>query len=191
MWCQLTNSLLLLLLLLLLVTGTAAASATSHSTTWCQLTTVTAAAAAAAGNRYCGCQRDLTLDHVVPADQFAAAAAAAAGNRYCGCQRDLTLDHVVPVSMGGGNSWANLVTACMACNQRKGNKSLAQLGWSLPCMPREPTPQEVGVIAGISKVRRMRRRNRTSLCHRIPDAVYQSMDFGNTRKLPLRQGFCQ
>jgi hypothetical protein len=77
--------------------------------------------------------------------------------RYCGCQRDLTLDHVVPVSLGGVNSWTNLVTACMACNQRKGNKSLAQLGWSLPCLPREPTPQEVGVIAGISKVRGERR----------------------------------
>ncbi|WIA38720.1 hypothetical protein OEZ86_002020 [Tetradesmus obliquus] len=71
--------------------------------------------------------------------------------QYCGCQRDLTLDHVIPVSAGGGNSWGNLVTACMACNQRKGNKSLAQLGWSLPAVPREPTPQEVGVIAGISK----------------------------------------
>jgi hypothetical protein len=53
---------------------------------------------------------------------------------------------------GGANSWVNLVTACMACNQRKGDKSLAQLGWRLPRAPREPTPQEVGIIAGISKV---------------------------------------
>lgn len=51
------------------------------------------------------------------------------------------------------NSWSNLVTACMACNQRKGDRSLAQLGWRLPRAPREPTPQEVGIIAGISKVR--------------------------------------
>jgi hypothetical protein len=40
----------------------------------------------------------------------------------------------------------------MTCNQRKGDKSLQQLGWSLPSVPREPTPQEVGVVAGISKV---------------------------------------
>lgn len=76
-----------------------------------------------------------------------------AGRRYCGSSRDLTLDHVTPVCRGGLNSWTNLVTACMSCNQRKGDKSLAQMGWSLPCLPREPTPQEVGVIAGISKVR--------------------------------------
>ncbi|KAF8059165.1 PGM2 [Scenedesmus sp. PABB004] len=71
--------------------------------------------------------------------------------QYCGSDRELTLDHVVPVCRGGANSWTNLVTACMACNQRKGNKSLAQLGWSLPSLPREPSPQEVGVLAGISK----------------------------------------
>jgi hypothetical protein len=57
------------------------------------------------------------------------------------------------VRRGGVNSWQNLVTACMSCNQRKGDKGLQQLGWKLPCVPREPSPQEVGIVAGISKVR--------------------------------------
>lgn len=71
--------------------------------------------------------------------------------QYCGASKELTLDHVTPVCRGGINSWQNLVTACMSCNQRKGDKSLQHLGWKLPQSPREPTPQEVGVLAGISK----------------------------------------
>eukprot|EP00878_Enallax_costatus_P018955 GHUV01019982.1.p1 GENE.GHUV01019982.1~~GHUV01019982.1.p1 ORF type:complete len:172 (+),score=36.11 GHUV01019982.1:551-1066(+) len=71
--------------------------------------------------------------------------------QYCGSSKELTLDHVIPVCRGGVNSWTNLVTACMACNQKKGDKSLAQLNWGLPRIPREPSPSELGVIAGISK----------------------------------------
>jgi hypothetical protein len=41
----------------------------------------------------------------------------------------------------------------MTCNQRKGDKSLQHLGWKLPKVPEEPTPQQLGVLAGISKVR--------------------------------------
>ena len=41
--------------------------------------------------------------------------------QYCGTQsHDLTLDHVVPRHRGGGHTWENLVTACKACNHRKG-----------------------------------------------------------------------
>lgn len=35
--------------------------------------------------------------------------------------RDLTIDHVMPRSLGGGTNWANVTTACMDCNSRKGN----------------------------------------------------------------------
>ena len=34
----------------------------------------------------------------------------------------LTIDHVIPKSRGGKKSWHNLVAACRACNQRKGNR---------------------------------------------------------------------
>ena len=42
---------------------------------------------------------------------------------YCGSNKDLTLDHVVPKSRGGGNEWTNLVTSCFKCNLRKGNRT--------------------------------------------------------------------
>ena len=35
---------------------------------------------------------------------------------YCGANKDLTLDHVLPKSRGGKTSWQNLVTACKKCN---------------------------------------------------------------------------
>jgi len=45
--------------------------------------------------------------------------------QYCGIVFDtksLNLDHVVPRDKGGKTSWDNLVTSCIACNSRKGNK---------------------------------------------------------------------
>ena len=41
--------------------------------------------------------------------------------QYCGTNKDLTLDHVLPRSRKGRSSWTNLVTACKSCNARKGN----------------------------------------------------------------------
>ena len=40
---------------------------------------------------------------------------------YCGNRdkKKLTIDHVVPQSKGGNNTWENLVTACMKCNNEK------------------------------------------------------------------------
>lgn len=57
--------------------------------------------------------------------------------QYCGWkasagQRErLTLDHVVPRAKGGGNSWTNLVACCVKCNNRKGDRSLADSGMTL------------------------------------------------------------
>ena len=44
---------------------------------------------------------------------------------YCGQHfrsRDLSRDHVVPRVQGGADRWTNVVTACRACNQRKGGR---------------------------------------------------------------------
>ncbi|MGI9254436.1 MAG: HNH endonuclease [Thermomicrobiales bacterium] len=60
--------------------------------------------------------------------------------QYCGraAGSDLTLDHVIPKSRGGGHSWENLVSACKACNHRKGSRSLNEARMTLRAAPREP-----------------------------------------------------
>ena len=70
---------------------------------------------------------------------------------YCGKQfpiNKLTVDHVIPISryaqfnptsVTGASSWSNCVCACEACNFRKGNKLLSELGWKLRIKPNAPT----------------------------------------------------
>ena len=46
--------------------------------------------------------------------------------QYCGEKKspgELTLDHILPRSRGGDNSPVNIVAACVACNNRKGNRT--------------------------------------------------------------------
>lgn len=44
--------------------------------------------------------------------------------QYCNAQTEkLTLDHVIPRSRGGGDTWENIVTACVKCNIKKGNRT--------------------------------------------------------------------
>src|SRR4029079_13134667 len=46
--------------------------------------------------------------------------------QYCGEKKSaggLTLDHIFPRSRGGDNSPVNIVTACVSCNNRKGNRT--------------------------------------------------------------------
>lgn len=50
-----------------------------------------------------------------------------------------TIDHVQPRSKGGTNTWENLVACCFGCNNRKGDKTLAELGWRLTFTPRMPS----------------------------------------------------
>lgn len=45
--------------------------------------------------------------------------------QYCNVlfePRELNLDHVIPRDKGGRTSWENVVTSCIRCNSRKGNK---------------------------------------------------------------------
>lgn len=46
--------------------------------------------------------------------------------QYCGVRAsafELTLDHITPRSRGGSSTPENLCAACMACNQRKGDRT--------------------------------------------------------------------
>jgi hypothetical protein len=57
--------------------------------------------------------------------------------QYCGKHsRELTLDHVMPRSRGGQSTWENLVACCRACNGRKGNRYLKDVGMHLLKQPR-------------------------------------------------------
>jgi 5-methylcytosine-specific restriction endonuclease McrA len=59
--------------------------------------------------------------------------------QYCGAQNvPLTIDHIVPKVHGGKDTWTNLVTACIACNNKKGNRALAETGMVLRTKPIKP-----------------------------------------------------
>lgn len=58
---------------------------------------------------------------------------------YCGSKRDLTIDHLIPKSKGGKNTWDNLVTCCISCNSKKGDKMLYETNMKLMKKPTEPT----------------------------------------------------
>ncbi len=59
--------------------------------------------------------------------------------QYCSYTGDeLTLDHVIPKSRKGGDTWENMVTACVKCNVKKGNKTPKEAGMPLRKNPRRP-----------------------------------------------------
>ncbi len=59
--------------------------------------------------------------------------------QYCGrAGHDLTLDHILPRHRGGGHTWDNLVTACKACNHRKGGRTPDEARLRLIRPPFEP-----------------------------------------------------
>jgi 5-methylcytosine-specific restriction endonuclease McrA len=66
--------------------------------------------------------------------------------QYCGqTASSLTIDHVIPRHLGGEHSWDNLVTACPACNHRKGARTIEQAQMHLLRHPKEP-PASAGYI---------------------------------------------
>jgi len=59
--------------------------------------------------------------------------------QYCGKKtHTLTIDHVIPKSRGGSDTWDNLVTACVKCNNKKGNRTPEEARMPLKKIPRKP-----------------------------------------------------
>ncbi|QSB44897.1 HNH endonuclease [Tsuneonella flava] len=59
--------------------------------------------------------------------------------QYCGSEKDLTFDHVVPRRAGGRTTWENIATACAPCNLRKGGRTPEQAAMRLAVNPIRPT----------------------------------------------------
>ena len=60
--------------------------------------------------------------------------------QYCGAKSvPMTIDHILARKKGGGDSWENLVAACVPCNTIKGNKRLNEANMKLLKIPRKPT----------------------------------------------------
>lgn len=60
--------------------------------------------------------------------------------QYCGKNHQaMTIDHIIPKSLGGRDTWENLVCACMRCNSKKGDQPLEKAGMKLIRLPRKPS----------------------------------------------------
>lgn len=58
---------------------------------------------------------------------------------YCGrSDLPLTIDHVIPRARGGEETWENLVTACVSCNNKKGDRTLEEADLKLRIRPYKP-----------------------------------------------------
>ncbi len=58
---------------------------------------------------------------------------------YCGSKKELTIDHIIPKSRGGKNTWNNLITCCLPCNLKKGDKTPDEARMPLRFQPKTPT----------------------------------------------------
>ena len=70
---------------------------------------------------------------------------------YCGARLafdDLTREHIRPVSRGGRDTWMNCITACRACNGRKGNRLPEEARMALLYLPYVPSLHEDMILRG-------------------------------------------
>jgi 5-methylcytosine-specific restriction endonuclease McrA len=58
-----------------------------------------------------------------------------------------TIDHIHPASRGGESTWLNTITACVACNGAKGDRTPAEAGMPLRFEPRVVWRREVMMLA--------------------------------------------
>ncbi len=59
--------------------------------------------------------------------------------QYCGTTHaPMTVDHIVPKIYGGQDTWENLVSACIYCNNKKGDRTPEKAGMTLLKNPKRP-----------------------------------------------------
>lgn len=83
--------------------------------------------------------------------------------QYCNNQyvhSQLTYDHVIPKSKWGWNNgsptvWTNIVTACVDCNRKKGNRTPKQANMTLINIPAKPSknPRYLPISTHIAKIK--------------------------------------
>lgn len=59
---------------------------------------------------------------------------------------DLSRDHIVPTSRGGLDVWTNVATACLKCNNAKGQALLGECGLELQYVPYAPNLAEALIL---------------------------------------------
>jgi 5-methylcytosine-specific restriction endonuclease McrA len=59
--------------------------------------------------------------------------------QFCGSSSSLTIDHIIPKSRGGEDTWENLTTACIKCNNRKGDRTPEEANLKLITNPKKPS----------------------------------------------------
>jgi len=70
---------------------------------------------------------------------------------YCGqrfSEGELSRDHVRPLSQGGPDTWNNVVTACVRCNNHKAGRTPEAAGMQLLAIPFTPTHAEYIYLQG-------------------------------------------
>lgn len=83
--------------------------------------------------------------------------------QYCDKQfsyNELTYDHVIPKSAwnyntGSPTCWTNIVTACISCNRKKGNKTPKQANMPIKNLPIVPnkSPKYLPITLYLSKIK--------------------------------------
>lgn len=90
-----------------------------------------------------------TRENIIHRDKYKCA--------YCGKklkQGQLTIDHITPKSKGGTNSWTNTISACKACNNKKGDRTPQQANMPLLFQPLEPRwTASLSTISGKPNIR--------------------------------------
>jgi len=59
--------------------------------------------------------------------------------QFCGSTSNLTIDHIIPKSKGGEDDWENLTTACIRCNNKKGDRTPDEAKLNLMTIPKRPS----------------------------------------------------